>query len=78
VAHKSLWTDSGGTVLESLHVTGRDAIGACKVMGLAGSETTPLALRFFGLWSIAEGALRLVLLIELVDRQLDKLRIIEP
>ena len=32
LALKSLWTRGGGLVLGSPHVTGRDAIGACKVM----------------------------------------------
>jgi hypothetical protein len=37
------WTGKAA-VLGFSHVTGWEAIGACKVMGLAGSETTPLAL----------------------------------
>ncbi len=32
LAYISLWTRAGELVLESPHVTGRDAIGACKVM----------------------------------------------
>ena len=38
MAHKSLWTCGGELVLESPHVTGRDAIGACKVMNASAGQ----------------------------------------
>ena len=38
LAHKSLWTRGGELVLESPHVTGRDAIGACKVMNASAGQ----------------------------------------
>jgi hypothetical protein len=41
LAHKSLWTRGGELVLKSPHVTGRDAIGACKVMGLVRATSQP-------------------------------------
>ena len=59
--------------LESPHVTGRDAIGACKTMGLAESETIPLA-PFFPRAAAALAALALLCAFQSLGRFLDHLR----